>query len=107
MVGIGDGDVERVAHDVDRAGGQAHRREPGLRRRGHRHVCADRAPEALMRIAHFGTFDVDNYGDLLFPHLAEWRLPDSSLASMSTSRRAWLPPASRRASMAVSDENTA
>lgn len=25
-------------------------------------------------IAHFGTFDVDNYGDLLFPQIAEWRL---------------------------------
>jgi hypothetical protein len=29
-----------------------------------------------MRIAHFGTFDVDNYGDLLFPHVAEWRWPE-------------------------------
>ena len=29
----------------------------------------------MNRIAHFGTFDVDNYGDLLFPHLAEFRLP--------------------------------
>ena len=29
-----------------------------------------------MRIAHFGTFDVDNYGDLLFPHIAEWRCPE-------------------------------
>ncbi len=27
-----------------------------------------------MRIAHFGTFDVDNYGDLLFPLLLEKRL---------------------------------
>lgn len=27
-----------------------------------------------MKIAHFGTFDVDNYGDLLFPHIAEFRL---------------------------------
>jgi len=29
-----------------------------------------------VRLAHFGTFDVDNYGDLLFPLLAEWRLPE-------------------------------
>ncbi|MFJ2542616.1 polysaccharide pyruvyl transferase family protein [Microbacterium sp. NPDC087589] len=29
-----------------------------------------------MRIAHFGTFDVANYGDLLFPRLLEWRLAD-------------------------------
>lgn len=29
-----------------------------------------------MKIAHFGTFDVDNYGDLLFPHIARYRLPD-------------------------------
>lgn len=28
----------------------------------------------MIKIAHFGTFDVDNYGDLLFPHLAEYRL---------------------------------
>lgn len=27
-----------------------------------------------MKIAHFGTFDVDNYGDLLFPHIARYRL---------------------------------
>lgn len=36
-----------------------------------------------MRIAHFGTFDVDNYGDLLFPHLAEWRLPETTLVNVS------------------------
>ncbi len=29
-----------------------------------------------LKIAHFGTFDVDNYGDLLFPHIAEFRLPN-------------------------------
>ena len=29
----------------------------------------------MIKIAHFGTFDVDNYGDLLFPHLVEYRLP--------------------------------
>lgn len=28
----------------------------------------------MIKIAHFGTFDVDNYGDLLFPHIAEYRL---------------------------------
>lgn len=27
-----------------------------------------------MRIAHLGAFDHDNYGDLLFPHVLEWRL---------------------------------
>ncbi len=27
-----------------------------------------------MRVAHFGTFDVENFGDLLFPLLLEWRL---------------------------------
>ncbi len=29
----------------------------------------------MMKVAHLGTFDVDNYGDLLFPLIAEWRLP--------------------------------
>ena len=29
-----------------------------------------------MRLAHFGTFDVENYGDLLFPLLLEHRLSD-------------------------------
>lgn len=29
-----------------------------------------------MRLAHFGTFDVPNYGDLLFPRIAEYRLGD-------------------------------
>ncbi len=29
-----------------------------------------------MRIAHFGTFDVENYGDLLFPPVLERRLAD-------------------------------
>lgn len=36
-----------------------------------------------MRVAHFGTFDVDNYGDLLFPHVAEWRLAGWSLSHVS------------------------
>ena len=26
------------------------------------------------KIAHFGTFDVDNFGDLLFPYILDWRL---------------------------------
>lgn len=29
-----------------------------------------------MKIALFGTFDVDNYGDLLFPHIATFRYPE-------------------------------
>jgi hypothetical protein len=29
-----------------------------------------------LRIAHFGTFDVENYGDLLFPLVLERRLAD-------------------------------
>lgn len=29
-----------------------------------------------MKIALFGTFDVDNYGDLLFPHIAQTRYPE-------------------------------
>ncbi|ACT49377.1 polysaccharide pyruvyl transferase family protein [Methylovorus glucosotrophus] len=36
-----------------------------------------------MRVAHFGTFDVDNYGDLLFPLIAEWRLPTFSWIHVS------------------------
>lgn len=32
--------------------------------------------DIIKKIAHFGTFDVDNYGDLLFPHIAEYRLPN-------------------------------
>ena len=36
-----------------------------------------------MKIAHFGTFDVDNYGDLLFPHIVEWRLPTSFFIHIS------------------------
>ena len=30
-----------------------------------------------MKIAHLGTFDVGNYGDLLFPLVAEWRMPSA------------------------------
>ena len=29
-----------------------------------------------MKLAHFGTFDVENYGDLLFPLVLERRLAD-------------------------------
>jgi hypothetical protein len=29
-----------------------------------------------LRIAHFGTFDVEHYGDLLFPLILERRLSD-------------------------------
>jgi len=36
-----------------------------------------------MKIAHFGTFDVDNYGDLLFPHVAQWRWPDEDWIHVS------------------------
>lgn len=34
-------------------------------------------------IAVFGTFDVDNYGDLLFPHIAEYRLKNYHLEFVS------------------------
>lgn len=36
-----------------------------------------------MRIAHLGTFDVANYGDLLFPLIAEWRVPDAEWTHIS------------------------
>jgi len=36
-----------------------------------------------MRIAHFGTFDIDNYGDLLFPYIIEWRLSDFNVSHFS------------------------
>ena len=39
-----------------------------------------------MKIAHFGTFDVDNYGDLLFPHIVEWRMPSVEWIHISPSR---------------------
>lgn len=35
------------------------------------------------KIAVFGTFDVDNYGDLLFPHIAEYRLRNYQLDFVS------------------------
>jgi polysaccharide pyruvyl transferase WcaK-like protein len=38
-----------------------------------------------MKIAHFGTFDVDNYGDLLFPHIVEWRMPSIEWIHISPS----------------------
>jgi polysaccharide pyruvyl transferase WcaK-like protein len=37
----------------------------------------------MRRIAHFGTFDVENYGDLLFPLLAEVALPDFEVVHVS------------------------
>ncbi|MEX2536000.1 MAG: polysaccharide pyruvyl transferase family protein [Trueperaceae bacterium] len=40
-----------------------------------------------MRVAHFGTFDVDNYGDLLFPHLVQWRLPNVKVVHVSPTGR--------------------
>lgn len=36
-----------------------------------------------MRIAHFGTFDVNNYGDLLFPKILEWRLKSVEIQHIS------------------------
>jgi hypothetical protein len=36
-----------------------------------------------MRIAHFGTFDVENFGDLLFPHLIEERMPEHDFVHVS------------------------
>jgi hypothetical protein len=36
-----------------------------------------------MRIAHFGAFDHDSYGDLLFPHVAEWLFPDFDFVHVS------------------------
>lgn len=36
-----------------------------------------------MRVAHFGTFDVDNYGDLLFPHIIRWRLAGHEVVNVT------------------------
>ena len=36
-----------------------------------------------MKIAQFGTFDVDNYGDLLFPYIARYRLSGYELVHVS------------------------
>lgn len=36
-----------------------------------------------MKIALMGTFDVDNYGDLLFPYIAQYRLPEHDLTFVS------------------------
>ena len=41
----------------------------------------------MLRIAHFGTFDVNNYGDLLFPHIAEYRLPNHKWEHISPTNR--------------------
>jgi polysaccharide pyruvyl transferase WcaK-like protein len=37
----------------------------------------------MLRIAHFGTFDVENYGDLLFPLLLEHEFPDAAVTHFS------------------------
>lgn len=34
-------------------------------------------------IHHYGTFDVDNYGDLLFPKILEWRLRSADIEHIS------------------------
>jgi len=39
------------------------------------------------KIAIYGTFDVDNYGDLLFPHIAKYRLEDFKIEVVSPTRR--------------------
>jgi polysaccharide pyruvyl transferase WcaK-like protein len=41
----------------------------------------------MIKIAHFGTFDVDNYGDLLFPHIAEYKLPQYEWVHVSPTTR--------------------
>ena len=45
--------------------------------------CCFESAAIRMRIAHLGTFDVDNYGDLLFPLVAQWRLPGASWVHIS------------------------
>jgi len=42
----------------------------------------------MPKIAHFGTFDVDNYGDLLFPHIVELRLPKYKWVHVSPTNKA-------------------
>ncbi|MCF7728056.1 polysaccharide pyruvyl transferase family protein [Sulfitobacter sp. M22] len=37
-------------------------------------------------IHHYGTFDVDNYGDLLFPKIIEWRLRDYEIQHISPTK---------------------
>ena len=46
---------------------------PGTERQATGCPPPDKLP-CLLRIAHFGTFDVENYGDLLFPLVAQRRL---------------------------------
>ncbi len=43
-----------------------------------------------MRIAHFGTFDVENFGDLLFPLIAADRLSglDADISRKTMAREA-------------------
>jgi GT2 family glycosyltransferase/glycosyltransferase involved in cell wall biosynthesis/polysaccharide pyruvyl transferase WcaK-like protein len=45
-----------------------------------------------MKIAHFGTFDVENYGDLLFPLLIERRLGRSEVEFVHVSPIGGAPP---------------
>lgn len=41
----------------------------------------------VMTLAHFGTFDVDNYGDCLFPLLLERRMAEKGIKSVHVSPR--------------------
>ena len=45
-----------------------------------------------MKLAHFGTFDVENYGDLLFPLLLERRLSGLCDRFVHVSPRGGPPP---------------
>lgn len=40
-----------------------------------------------MKAAHFGTFDVNNYGDLLFPYILEYRLPHINFTHVSPTNK--------------------
>lgn len=44
-------------------------------------------PTNAKSVAHYGTFDVDNYGDLLFPHIIEWRLKGVHITHVSPTAR--------------------
>lgn len=37
----------------------------------------------MKTVHHYGTFDVDNYGDLLFPKILEWRLENTKVENIS------------------------
>jgi polysaccharide pyruvyl transferase WcaK-like protein len=51
-----------------------------MSRRTEGHLC--KKAEKRMKIAHFGTFDVPNYGDLLFPLIAQRRLAETLGATL-------------------------